>query len=73
MERIGNIPLLRLDRFNHWVVARQEGMDVLAFACVTNKAAGLSKTLLTHEEVMETGRKAQSSLGALIREVLKTL
>ena len=37
------------------IVARHMGMEVLGISCVTNLAAGLSATHLSHEEVAETG------------------
>ena len=32
------------------IVARQQGMRILAMSCISNMAAGLSLTPLTHEE-----------------------
>jgi purine-nucleoside phosphorylase len=42
------------------------GIEVLGISCVTNLAAGLSATPLSHEEVFETGRKVEARLAALL-------
>ena len=52
------------------IVARHAGMDVLAFALVTNAAAGVSATPISHHEVLEAGKKATPMLGKLIRRVV---
>ena len=52
------------------IVARHAGMDVLALALVTNFAAGVSTAPISHEEVLEAGKKATPMLGKLIRRVV---
>jgi purine-nucleoside phosphorylase len=39
------------------IVARHMGIQVLGISCVTNLAAGLSATQLSHEEVFAAGRQ----------------
>ena len=48
------------------IVARHMGVEVLGISCVTNLAAGLSATPLSHEEVSETGRQVERRLAALL-------
>ena len=48
------------------IVARHMGMEVLGISCVTNLAAGLSPTPLSHEEVSETGRNVERRLAGLL-------
>lgn len=48
------------------IVARHMGIEVLGISCVTNLAAGLSPTQLSHEEVNEAGRKVESRLAGLL-------
>jgi purine-nucleoside phosphorylase len=48
------------------IVARHMGIQVVGISCVTNLAAGLSATQLSHEEVNETGRKVERRLAALL-------
>ncbi len=55
------------------VAARSLGLRVVAVSVVTNRAAGLSDELLSHEEVVETGRRAGATLERLIREILSSL
>ena len=50
------------------IVARQCGMKVAALSCITNAAAGISKSPLTHEEVLKIGRRASRNATQLITE-----
>jgi purine-nucleoside phosphorylase len=52
------------------IVARHAGLDVLAFALVTNAAAGITGATITHEEVIEAGREAGERLGDLIAAII---
>ena len=51
------------------IVARHMGMEVLAISCVTNQAAGLSSTPLSHEEVFKTGQLVRSRLRRLLEQL----
>jgi purine-nucleoside phosphorylase len=52
------------------IVARHSGLEVLAFALVTNAAAGITGATITHEEVIEAGREAGHRLGNLIEAIV---
>ena len=52
------------------IVARHAGMDVLAFAVVSNAAAGISKTPITHAEVLEAGQQVAGRLAELLTRVV---
>jgi purine-nucleoside phosphorylase len=52
------------------IVARHMGIEVLGISCVTNLAAGLSDTQLSHEEVFEAGRKVEHRLAALLKRLV---
>ena len=52
------------------IVARHGGMDVLAFAIVSNAAAGISGAPITHEEVLAAGAEAGPRLARLIASIL---
>ena len=52
------------------IVARHAGIEVLAFALVTNAAAGITGAAITHEEVIEAGREAGLRLGLLIEAII---
>lgn len=55
------------------IVARHAGMEVLAFALVTNAAAGVTGASISHHEVLEAGKKATPMLAKLIRRVVLRL
>jgi purine-nucleoside phosphorylase len=48
------------------IVARFLGMRVVAVSCITNFAAGRSKGLLSHAEVLSTGEKAKTAARKLL-------
>lgn len=48
-------------------------MDVLGISTITNPAAGLGGTALSHEDVLAVGRSVQADLEGLIRAALRTL
>ena len=41
------------------IVARQCGMRGVALSCITNQAAGISKSAVSHEEVLTTGERVK--------------
>jgi purine-nucleoside phosphorylase len=51
------------------IVARHMGIDVLGISCVTNLAAGLGTSPLSHEEVFEAGRKVEERLARLLERL----
>ena len=55
------------------IALRREGVRVLAISTITNAAAGLSRDPLTHEDVLEAGRKAVSRLGDLLAAVVPAI
>lgn len=52
------------------LAARALGMRVLGISCITNLAAGVGTSPLSHDEVMETGARVRDRLAALVRGVL---
>jgi purine-nucleoside phosphorylase len=55
------------------IVARHAGIEVLGIALVSNTAAGVLGTPITHQEVLEAGRQASPRLAALIDGVVARL
>jgi purine-nucleoside phosphorylase len=51
------------------IVARHMGMEVLGLSCVTNLAAGLGATTLSHEEVFRAGRMVEQQLAQLLKRL----
>lgn len=52
------------------IVARALGLRVLGISCITNLAAGLGTTPLSHQEVIEVGEQVRERLSSLVRAVL---
>jgi purine-nucleoside phosphorylase len=52
------------------IVARHMGLEVLCLSCVTNLAAGLGATHLSHEEVFASGRLAEQRLARLLQRLV---
>ena len=50
------------------IAANHMGMKVCGISCISNLAAGISKTPLTHEEVQETADQAAPRFKALVTE-----
>jgi purine-nucleoside phosphorylase len=55
------------------LAARQLGVRVLAIASITNRAAGLNRRPLSHEEVLEAGKRAGLDLARLLDALLPHL
>jgi purine-nucleoside phosphorylase len=55
------------------IAARQAGMEILGFSLITNLAAGISPTPLSHTEVLEAGREAEPVISALLARVVAAL
>jgi purine-nucleoside phosphorylase len=55
------------------IVARARGLQVLGISTITNLAAGIATTPLSHDEVLVAGRAVTRDLAMLIRGVLRGL
>ncbi|MCX7520982.1 purine-nucleoside phosphorylase [Microbacterium sp. STN6] len=55
------------------IAARQAGMEVLGMSLITNLAAGIQKTPLSHQEVIEAGRAAEPVISALLAKIVGAL
>jgi purine-nucleoside phosphorylase len=52
------------------IVGRALGIRCFGISCITNLAAGLGGSKLSHDEVMEVGARVRDQLAALVRGVL---
>jgi purine-nucleoside phosphorylase len=52
------------------IAAREAGMEVVGISLMTNHAAGIQKTPLSHEEVLQAGRDAEGRIGKLLAEIV---
>ena len=55
------------------IAARQAGMEVLGMSLITNLAAGIQSTPLSHAEVLEAGRDAEPVISALLAQIVDAL
>ncbi|MBF0673421.1 MAG: purine-nucleoside phosphorylase [Salinibacterium sp.] len=55
------------------IAARQAGMEVLGMSLITNLAAGIQTTPLSHEEVIEAGRAAEPVISRLLAQIVSAL
>lgn len=53
------------------IVARHCGMRILGISLITNKAAGLGSSELSHTEVGEIARKSESNMVTLVKNIIK--
>lgn len=55
------------------IVANHAGMRVLGISCITNMAAGILKTKLNHQEVMDTANIVREKFVSLIKRIVEKL
>ena len=55
------------------IAARQLGLRVLGLSCISNLAAGLSPTPLSHEEVKQTAARVESRFASLVSGIVEAM
>ncbi|WP_207454679.1 purine-nucleoside phosphorylase [Desertivibrio insolitus] len=55
------------------IAARQSGMEILGMSLITNLAAGITGEALSHAEVIEAGRQAETVIGPLLASIVEKL
>jgi purine-nucleoside phosphorylase len=65
--------LVGMSTVQETIVARQMGIEVLGISCVTNLAAGIQATPLSHDEVLEAGRAVEARLAELLTRLVPEL
>jgi purine-nucleoside phosphorylase len=55
------------------IAAREAGMEILGMSLITNLAAGIQKTPLSHEEVIQAGKDAEARISALLAKIVGQL
>lgn len=55
------------------IAARQAGMEILGLSLITNLAAGIQSTPLSHAEVLEAGASAEATISALLARIVAEL
>jgi purine-nucleoside phosphorylase len=73
MLRTLGADMVGMSTVNETIIARYLGARVLGISVISNMAAGMSPTPLTHEEVAAAGRRASARLETLLRGTLSAL
>ena len=55
------------------IAAREAGMEIVGMFLITNLAAGIQSTPLSHAEVLEAGRDAEPVISALLAKIVAAL
>ncbi len=55
------------------IVSNQSKIELMCITYISNMASGISKTALTHEEVMEVGKEAGKKISKVIQELIPLL
>ncbi|MFK4805053.1 purine-nucleoside phosphorylase [Microbacterium sp. ZW CA_36] len=55
------------------IAAREAGMEVLGLSLITNLAAGIQQGALSHQEVLDTGKNAEATLGPLLARIISAV
>ncbi|MBQ8913551.1 MAG: purine-nucleoside phosphorylase [Lachnospiraceae bacterium] len=55
------------------MAASHMGMRIAGISCITNMAAGISKTALNHDEVKETANQISNKFSNLVKEFIKRI
>lgn len=72
LRRLG-ADLVGMSTVHETIAARAAGAQVLAVSLVTNAAAGITGAPLSHDEVLEAGRRSATRMGALLADVISRL
>jgi purine-nucleoside phosphorylase len=72
LERLG-ADAVGMSTVTEVIAARARGLRCLGISTITNLAAGISPTKLSHAEVMEAGERVQAALGDLVEGVVARL
>ena len=55
------------------IAANYLGIKVMGISCVTNMAAGILNTPLSHEEVIETTKRVEKEFSTLVEKIILKL
>jgi purine-nucleoside phosphorylase len=55
------------------IAAREAGMEVLGMSLITNLAAGIQQTPLSHQEVLQAGKDAEGAISQLLARIVAAL
>ena len=72
LQRLG-VDAVGMSTVPEVIVARARGMRCLGISTITNLAAGISPTKLSHSEVLTVGREVGHALATIVKGVLRLL
>lgn len=72
LERLG-ADMVGMSTVPEVIAARYLGMEVVGISCISNMAAGVHDVPLDHDEVIETGKRIEPAMSALVLGVLEAL
>lgn len=72
LERLG-ADAVGMSTVTEVIAARSRGVRCLGISTITNLAAGISRTTLSHAEVLETGEHVKGAMGTLVEGVVAGL
>jgi purine-nucleoside phosphorylase len=55
------------------IAARSVGLEILGLSLITNLAAGISISPLSHDEVLQAGRDAESRISELLSKIVNRI
>ncbi len=55
------------------IAAREAGMEILGLSLITNLAAGISPHPLSHQEVIDAGKSAETVISKLLANIVRAL
>ena len=70
MLRTLGADLVGMSTVHETIAARAAGLQVLGLSIVTNMAAGLSDQPISHDEVLEAGRRSAARMGSLLARLV---
>lgn len=73
MARILGADALGMSTVPETIVARHSGMRVLAISCITNMAAGILDQPITHQEVIDTGKRVANDFIRLVSGIIEKI
>jgi len=73
MLRIMGADMVGMSTVPEVIAANYLGIEVLGISCVTNLAAGILDTPLSHEEDIETTKKVEKDFSALVEKIISKL
>lgn len=73
MARVMGADAVGMSTVPEAIAANHCGIKVLGLSCITNMAAGINKTPLSHIEVIETTKKAKTNFETLVKDIINKL